>query len=77
GPVSNGTGPRPAAGSNGVAVGHGPAHLARELWLATPGESLVAQTVVDAPLCFACGVTMRPAGSCYVCEQCGSTSGCS
>ncbi len=77
GPVSNGTGPRPAAGSNGVAVGHGPAHVARELRLATPGESLVAQTVVDAPLCFACGVTMRPAGSCYVCEQCGSTSGCS
>jgi ribonucleoside-diphosphate reductase alpha chain len=63
--------------SNGVAVGHGPAHVARELRLAPPGESLVAQTVVDAPLCFTCGVTMRPAGSCYVCEQCGSTSGCS
>ncbi|WP_322766619.1 vitamin B12-dependent ribonucleotide reductase [Frankia sp. Cr1] len=41
------------------------------------GESLSAQNVVDAPLCFTCGVTMRPAGSCYVCEQCGSTSGCS
>jgi ribonucleoside-diphosphate reductase alpha chain len=35
------------------------------------------QTAVDAPLCFTCGVTMRAAGSCYVCEQCGSTSGCS
>ncbi|WP_250284685.1 vitamin B12-dependent ribonucleotide reductase [Frankia sp. CiP1_Cm_nod2] len=42
-----------------------------------PGEALSAQNVVDAPLCFTCGVTMRPAGSCYVCEQCGSTSGCS
>jgi ribonucleoside-diphosphate reductase alpha chain len=31
----------------------------------------------DAPLCMTCGVKMRPAGSCYVCEQCGSTSGCS
>ena len=31
----------------------------------------------DAPLCFTCGTTMRPAGSCYVCEGCGSTSGCS
>jgi len=31
----------------------------------------------DAPLCLNCGVKMRPAGSCYVCESCGSTSGCS
>ena len=31
----------------------------------------------DAPLCMTCGVKMRPAGSCYVCEGCGSTSGCS
>jgi ribonucleoside-diphosphate reductase alpha chain len=31
----------------------------------------------DAPLCFACGIKMRPSGSCYVCEGCGSTSGCS
>lgn len=30
----------------------------------------------DAPLCFTCGTKMRPAGSCYVCEGCGSTSGC-
>jgi ribonucleoside-diphosphate reductase alpha chain len=32
---------------------------------------------VDAPLCLTCGTKMRPAGSCYVCEGCGSTSGCS
>jgi len=31
----------------------------------------------DAPLCFTCGTKMRPAGSCFVCEGCGSTSGCS
>ena len=31
----------------------------------------------DAPLCMTCGIKMRPAGSCYVCEGCGSTSGCS
>ncbi|MEU8813902.1 vitamin B12-dependent ribonucleotide reductase [Actinoplanes sp. NPDC048796] len=31
----------------------------------------------DAPLCFTCGTKMRRAGSCYVCEGCGSTSGCS
>jgi ribonucleoside-diphosphate reductase alpha chain len=31
----------------------------------------------DAPLCFNCGIKMRPSGSCHVCEGCGSTSGCS
>jgi ribonucleoside-diphosphate reductase alpha chain len=31
----------------------------------------------DAPLCLICGTRMRPAGSCYVCEGCGATSGCS
>ncbi|CAL9565082.1 Vitamin B12-dependent ribonucleotide reductase [Nocardiopsis dassonvillei] len=33
--------------------------------------------VADAPLCVTCGTKMRPAGSCYACEGCGSTSGCS
>jgi ribonucleoside-diphosphate reductase alpha chain len=37
----------------------------------------VAHKESDAPLCFTCGTKMRPAGSCYVCEGCGSTSGCS
>jgi ribonucleoside-diphosphate reductase alpha chain len=31
----------------------------------------------DAPLCFSCGIKMKRAGSCHVCEQCGTTSGCS
>jgi ribonucleoside-diphosphate reductase alpha chain len=34
-------------------------------------------TAIDSPLCMTCGTKMRPAGSCYVCEGCGSTSGCS
>jgi ribonucleoside-diphosphate reductase alpha chain len=38
----------------------------------TPGMS-----AVDAPFCSTCGVRMRPAGSCFVCESCGTTSGCS
>jgi ribonucleoside-diphosphate reductase alpha chain len=33
--------------------------------------------VLDAPLCYQCGSKMQPAGSCYVCGTCGSTSGCS
>lgn len=33
--------------------------------------------VADAPLCVTCGTKMRPSGSCYACEGCGATSGCS
>jgi ribonucleoside-diphosphate reductase alpha chain len=38
---------------------------------------VITGTAVDSPLCFTCGTKMRPAGSCFVCEGCGSTSGCS
>jgi ribonucleoside-diphosphate reductase alpha chain len=37
----------------------------------------ITGSAVDSPLCMTCGTKMRPAGSCYVCEGCGSTSGCS
>ncbi|WP_026875621.1 vitamin B12-dependent ribonucleotide reductase [Jiangella gansuensis] len=47
------------------------AHTSAELLEVIQGTS------TDAPLCFTCGTKMRPAGSCYVCEGCGSTSGCS
>ncbi|AQP44596.1 vitamin B12-dependent ribonucleotide reductase [Tessaracoccus flavus] len=47
------------------------AHTTAELM-----ESLIGMAV-DAPLCMTCGTKMRPSGSCYVCEGCGSTSGCS
>lgn len=39
-------------------------------------ESIVGLKA-DAPMCFTCGIKMRPAGSCFVCEGCGTTSGCS
>jgi ribonucleoside-diphosphate reductase alpha chain len=39
-------------------------------------ESFIGSSA-DAPLCMNCGTKMRPAGSCFVCEGCGSTSGCS
>ena len=41
-----------------------------------PAES-PSSRVLDAPLCYSCGSKMQPAGSCYVCSSCGSTSGCS
>jgi len=31
----------------------------------------------NAPLCFSCGNRTQRSGSCYVCQVCGSTSGCS
>ena len=31
----------------------------------------------DGPMCMSCGVTMTRAGSCFVCNECGTTSGCS
>jgi hypothetical protein len=31
----------------------------------------------SAPLCITCGMLMTANGSCYKCENCGSTSGCS
>ena len=37
----------------------------------------LAPSGADAPLCMQCGVAMQRAGSCYVCTDCGATSGCS
>jgi ribonucleoside-diphosphate reductase alpha chain len=58
---------------DGAAVKPAPlsAHTTAELFEEITGTS------VDAPLCLTCGTKMRPSGSCYVCEGCGSTSGCS
>ena len=36
-----------------------------------------ASSVGDAPLCSECGSMMTRNGSCYKCENCGGTSGCS
>ncbi|MCN0155132.1 vitamin B12-dependent ribonucleotide reductase [Salinispora arenicola] len=63
-----------------------PAQELRDVAAALPAPSVGSSTelleavigkAADAPLCFTCGTKMRPAGSCYVCEGCGSTSGCS
>jgi ribonucleoside-diphosphate reductase alpha chain len=57
-------------GKGGAGKGVGP-HSTAELIEFQQGRT------ADAPLCLTCGTKMRPAGSCYVCEGCGSTSGCS
>ena len=56
-----------------VVAAPAPAHVGSSMELLESQQG----TAADAPLCMTCGVKMRPAGSCYVCESCGSTSGCS
>jgi ribonucleoside-diphosphate reductase alpha chain len=58
-------------------VGEAPAQAATHVGSSTELLEAVIGKAADAPLCFTCGTKMRPAGSCYVCEGCGSTSGCS
>ena len=54
-----------------------PADAAKQAHTSTELLEQITGTAVDSPLCMTCGTKMRPAGSCYVCEGCGSTSGCS
>jgi ribonucleoside-diphosphate reductase alpha chain len=66
----------PVAKAQDIAITSAPAAPAQigsstELLEAMMGRS------ADAPMCMTCGVKMRAAGACYVCEGCGSTSGCS
>ncbi len=47
---------------------------------AEPVRPAAASTIPvdhDAPMCFECGIKMKRAGACHVCESCGTTSGCS
>ncbi len=63
---------KPAAPAGARSTAPSPAvHSSAELLDAIQGRES------DAPMCFTCGTKMRPAGSCHVCEGCGSTSGCS
>jgi ribonucleoside-diphosphate reductase alpha chain len=76
-----------ASGEGGTAAGSSPAAEAvlpetaklapRSAHSSTELIEVHQGRTADAPLCLTCGTKMRPAGSCYVCEGCGSTSGCS
>jgi ribonucleoside-diphosphate reductase alpha chain len=73
---------KPAEKAAGRAAGRAAETVAVKPAPASVGSSMellerVQHKESDAPLCFTCGTKMRPAGSCYVCEGCGSTSGCS
>ena len=61
----------PAVAPQAVTITKKEVHSSAELFELLQGKES------DAPLCFNCGIKMRPSGSCHVCEGCGSTSGCS
>ena len=42
-----------------------------------PAPGPARAVAADAPFCMTCGVPMQRAGACYVCGDCGTTSGCS
>jgi ribonucleoside-diphosphate reductase alpha chain len=78
------TGERKRELDGGVSLGsngHGKPKESDPDYGATPSGELpqlvVKPTGVDAPLCYTCGIAMQPAGSCFVCGSCGTTSGCS
>ncbi|MCU7730017.1 vitamin B12-dependent ribonucleotide reductase [Actinoplanes sp. KI2] len=70
-----------AASSDAPAPAASPADTERAVPVSIGSSTELLEVVTgqaaDAPLCFTCGTKMRRAGSCYVCEGCGSTSGCS
>jgi ribonucleoside-diphosphate reductase alpha chain len=73
---ANGTANGAASGS-----GNGNGHPGEPESSNEPGV-IVLGPVVDAhsdslPFCGTCGIRMQPAGSCFACSSCGSTSGCS
>jgi len=60
-----------------VAAAPAPIEIRKEVHSSAELFELLQGKESDAPLCFNCGIKMRPSGSCHVCEGCGSTSGCS
>jgi ribonucleoside-diphosphate reductase alpha chain len=62
----------PAAGAAALAISSAPARAPETAIHLRPRA-----TLEDAPYCSDCGMPMVPNGSCYKCENCGSTSGCS
>ncbi|EST38489.1 vitamin B12-dependent ribonucleotide reductase [Streptomycetaceae bacterium MP113-05] len=80
-PGEDGADPEGLAQSAAGAAADGPeartAPATREAHNSTELVEMQLGLNADAPLCFSCGTKMRRAGSCYLCEGCGSTSGCS
>ncbi|HEY7875850.1 MAG TPA: vitamin B12-dependent ribonucleotide reductase [Actinomycetota bacterium] len=73
----------PAATSEGNGNGHGNGNGNGNGHTAEKDEGVIVLGPVASahtgsqPFCGTCGVQMLPAGSCFACPSCGSTSGCS
>ena len=66
-----------AAPAEASEVSAGAHEAPAEVHSSTELLEFITGSSADAPLCMNCGTKMRAAGSCFVCEGCGSTSGCS
>lgn len=75
--VNNGYETIEPATVNELPVIQTPITQSREAQSSTEVFEAMTGIKADAPLCMTCGVKMRISGSCYVCEGCGNTSGCS
>ncbi|PID54209.1 MAG: ribonucleoside-diphosphate reductase, adenosylcobalamin-dependent [Micrococcales bacterium] len=74
---STGATHRENSSSHREPAGDGTADAASSVHSSAELLEVISGRESDAPMCFTCGTKMRPAGSCHVCEGCGSTSGCS
>jgi ribonucleoside-diphosphate reductase alpha chain len=63
--------------ANGNGNGNGHATKTEESEGVIVLGNVASASVGSHPFCGTCGVQMQPAGSCFACPSCGSTSGCS
>ncbi|MPZ92118.1 MAG: vitamin B12-dependent ribonucleotide reductase [Actinobacteria bacterium] len=66
-----------ATGDKANGNGHGQSPEAEESQGVIVLGNVASASVGSHPFCGTCGVQMQPAGSCFACPSCGSTSGCS
>jgi len=66
-----------ATGDKANGNGHGKEPKAEEGQGVIVLGNVASASVGSHPFCGTCGVQMLPAGSCFACPSCGSTSGCS
>jgi ribonucleoside-diphosphate reductase alpha chain len=71
----NATGDKTNGNGNGGGNGHAP-KVEEGQGVIVLGN-VASASVGSHPFCGTCGVQMLPAGSCFACPSCGSTSGCS
>lgn len=72
--------PKMVFNSNGIVNGNGNGNGNGNSTASTPQQAVLAPITLsqeDAPICHNCGDVMTRNGTCYKCNTCGETSGCS